>query len=167
MKVHFVFAPPLIKAKTAPIWEGTLPPLGILYLAAYLHKVQPDVELKATDGLLQGMDKTLAEIRSFQPDVLCVSFYTGSALGAYKLINKVNKEYPATVTIAGGPHATALPEDVLTHSATVVVVRGEGERTLTMLIALLLDGGKLTADVLANVDAVSYTHLTLPTILLV
>lgn len=156
MKVHFVFAPPLIKTKTAPIWEATLPPLGILYLAAYLHKVRPDVELKATDGLLQGMDKTLEEIRSFQPDVLCVSFYTGSALGAYSLLNLVKREYPEMITIAGGPHATALPEDVLTRSATDVVVRGEGEHTLAALITLLLDQGKLTADALANVDGVAF-----------
>lgn len=156
MKVHFVFAPPLIKTKIAPIWEAALPPLGILYLAAYLRKVLPSVKLKATDGLLHGMDKTLAEIRSFQPDVLCVSFYTGSALGAYKLINKVNKEYPETVTIVGGPHATALPEDVLSHSATDVVVRGEGECTLATLVGLLLDEGKLTVDVLADVDGVAF-----------
>ena len=156
MKVHFVFASPLVKTKTAPVWEAALPPLGILYLAAYLHRLRPDVELKATDGLLQGMNKTLAEIRSFQPDVLCVSFYTGSALGAYRLINWARQEYSEMVTIAGGPHATALPEDVLTHSATDVVVRGEGERTLATLITLLLDKGKLTADVLASVDGIAF-----------
>ena len=151
-----MFASPIVRTKSAAVWDAALPPLGILYLAAYLHQTRPDVELKATDGLLHGMDGTLAQVRSFGPDVLCVSFYTGAALGAYELIKRAKQECPEMIVIAGGPHATALPGEVLTCSAADVVVRGEGEHTLTTLITLLLDEGKLTADILPSVRGISF-----------
>lgn len=156
MKVHLVFAPPLLKPRAVPIWEAALPPLGILYLASYLKKAVPGVKLKATDGLLRGMDKTLAEVRAFGADVLGISFYTGSALGAYHLANQVKKEEPETFVIVGGPHATAVPGDVLSRSRTDVVVRGEGEQTLATLICELSQHGKLGPEELRDVDGIAY-----------
>jgi len=143
----------------APYWGAALPPLGILYLAGYLEKAVPGLQTKATDGLLHGMDHTLAEIREFRPDVLCVSFYTGSALGAYALINRAKEEFPMMEVIAGGPHATAVPEDVLTRSAANVVVRGEGEVVLARILERQLARGTLEPADLAGIAGIVYRGL--------
>jgi radical SAM superfamily enzyme YgiQ (UPF0313 family) len=156
MKVHFVFAPPLIKSRLAPLWQAALPPLGILYLASYLRKEWPEIETKATDGLAVGMEQTLAEILAFGPDVLCVSYYTGSALGAYRLMRAVSAEQRPALVVAGGPHATALPAEALTQSPVDIVVRGEGELALARLVGELLQHGRLDADMLSTIPGIAF-----------
>lgn len=158
MKIHFVFAPPLVKSKMAPLWEAALPPLGVLYLASYLQKSVSGIDLRVTDGLLRGMDQTIEEVRAFGPDVLCVSFFTGSALGAYHLINKLDAEIPNLYVIAGGPHATALPQDTLLKSSTDVVVRGEGEQVLAELVKFLVKSGKPSPDDLQMIQGVAFLN---------
>lgn len=44
------------------------------------------------------------------------------------------------VTIFGGPHPTALPKEALAHEAIDYVIPGEGEATLTELVACLTEG---------------------------
>lgn len=156
VKIHFVFAPPILKSRYGESWEGALPPLGILYLASYLRSKMEGLEIRATDGLIKGMEGTLSEVRAFRPDVLCASFYTAVALGAYKLINTVKAEFPDITVIVGGVHATALPGEALTHSATDVVVRGEGERTLFELIKLLNEFNSLSPTALKDIDGIVF-----------
>jgi radical SAM superfamily enzyme YgiQ (UPF0313 family) len=88
-----------------------------------------------TDGVRIGYRKALDEIREFNPDVLGVSFTTPAAGGAYQLVNEVKACLPETVVVCGGPHATAMPEDVLTRSKADYVIRGEGEATFYRLIS--------------------------------
>ena len=159
MKVHLVFAPPNIKSRIAPVWRAALPPLGVLYLAAYLRQALPDLDIRVTDGLLQGPGKTVDEIRVFGPDVLCISFYTGSALGAYDLAVKAKDACPGIWVIAGGPHATAVPADVLSRSPIDVVVRGEGELTLVDLIATLARNRGLSPDALRHQLGIAYREV--------
>jgi anaerobic magnesium-protoporphyrin IX monomethyl ester cyclase len=156
MKVHFVFAPPAHRLRYGESWEGALPPLGILYLASYLRSRIEGLELRATDGLLKGMQGALSEIRTFGPDVLCISFYTSVALGAYKVINTIKREFPNMKVIVGGVHATALPEEALTRSAADVVVRGEGEQTLFELIKLLSQANSFSQAALKDIDGIAF-----------
>ncbi len=156
MKVQLVFAPALTRSNFSSVLESAAPPLGILYLASYLRTAAPEVELSAVDGFMLGMEQTLANIRSFGPDLLCVSFYTGSACGAYALINQVKSEYPEIQVFAGGPHASALPEDVFTNSRTDVVVRGEGEKPLVVLVRHLLAGQELDSELLSGIPNIAY-----------
>lgn len=156
MKVQFVFAPPLVKPKFAPYWESALPPLGILYLAGHARASVHGLEFRATDGLQLGLASTVEDIVAYKPDVLCVSFYTGAALGAYELMRRVKVSLPDTWLIAGGPHATGVPEDVLENSPVDVVVRGEGEVTLAILLQMLQDGCRLTPTDLRFVQGVAY-----------
>jgi radical SAM superfamily enzyme YgiQ (UPF0313 family) len=156
MKVQFVFAPARTKTNFSSVLESASPPLGILYLAGYLRQAAPDVELAAVDGFMLGMEESLAQIRAFSPDVLCVSFYTGSAGGAYALINQVKREHPAVMVIAGGPHASALPEDVFAQSQTDVVVRGEGEQSLAALVIALRSGHKLDPELLSGIPNLAF-----------
>ena len=50
MKVHFILSPPIKKPKLGELSEGRIPPLGILYLVAYLRKKIDNLQIKVTDG---------------------------------------------------------------------------------------------------------------------
>src|SRR3989304_482343 len=110
MKAQLVFAPPLQHPKYGELGENITPPLGILYLAGYLRRQLPEIELNIIDGPKIGYQNTLGQIKSYRPDVLGVSFYTPVALSAFQLINDVKDYLPGTLIVAGGPHATALPK---------------------------------------------------------
>jgi radical SAM superfamily enzyme YgiQ (UPF0313 family) len=156
MRIQLIFAPPLNKPRYDEWYEGHLPPLGILYLASYLRKSFDGLELKATDGLIRGMQRTYDEIIDFRPDVLGVSVFTAVALGSYELINRVKQTLPKTLIVVGGPHPTALPQDVLIRSQADVVVLGEGEITLSELIGLYLDKGCWLEDELVGIKGIGY-----------
>jgi len=134
MRVQLVLAPRLKLQRTGGV-DYLYPPLGLLYLASYLRDKLSDVELKVTDGFLLGYPKTIEEVILFAPDILGVSFTTPAAAGAYKLINEIKPILPKTMIVCGGPHPTAMPEDVLLRSITDYVVRGEGETAFYNLIS--------------------------------
>lgn len=70
------------------------------------------------------------EIQEFEPDVVGFNLGTLSLLSTYELIKKV-KDLGFFI-IAGGPHATTRPEEVLRNRVDIVV-RNEGEVTLAEL----------------------------------
>lgn len=134
MKIHLVLAPAQTKPGLSSIMYDNYPPLGILYIAAYLRRHAQDVVLKATDGLLEGWDKTVEEIDRFGPDIVFVSFLTPFALSAYKFVDRLKVDHPETLIALGGPHATALPYEAFEMSRCDVVVAGEGEETSLELV---------------------------------
>jgi len=112
------------------------PPLGLLYLAAYVREKE-EVELRVIDGCRMGYKDLLAEISSFSPDILGLSFTTQAATGAYRLIKDIRSQKAgggSVLIVCGGPHATAMPEDVLLRSETDLVVMGEGEITFHEIV---------------------------------
>jgi radical SAM superfamily enzyme YgiQ (UPF0313 family) len=156
MKIHFVFPPVIKTPKYGELNIGCLPPLGILYLASYIRGKIGGIEMKATDGLLTGYKQTIANIESFKPDILAVSFYTANALSAFELINYFKYKYPYMFILAGGPHATALPEESLQRSNVDVVVIGEGEITFYELVNLYRKGLHHTAENLSKVNGIAF-----------
>lgn len=131
MKIH-LFYPPSAKHGGNPNWS--FPPLGILYLAAYVRKIYPEIEWRVSDGQLEGEDKCLKDFHAFQPDLSGVSFTTPHAAAAYKFIDKLKEEAPSTLVVCGGPHPTASPQDVLTQSCADLVVVGEGEQAFATIV---------------------------------
>ncbi|HLB24881.1 MAG TPA: radical SAM protein, partial [Nitrospirota bacterium] len=75
-----------------------------------------------------------------KPDVLGVSFTTQAATGAYAIINQVREELPGTFIVAGGPHPTLMPAEVLERSKTDLVGMGEGEDTFLEILQRLKEG---------------------------
>ena len=151
MKILLINAPKIGK-------EGVIrmmyPPLGLLYLAAYI-RVKEKVELKVIDGCQKAYEDLLSESISFSPDILGVSFTTQAATGAYKLINEIKKNgdgRDVPLIVCGGPHSTAMPEDVLLNSECDVVVMGEGEITFHEIVRKLM---KASLD-LSSILGVAY-----------
>lgn len=146
MKVLLLNAPPL---KKLGVIGQMYPPLGILYLAAYIREHYPPenrnskiekgksgLEIKVIDGYQERYSKILEKIFKFCPNVLGVSFTTQAATGAYEVINQVKAEGKGKdiFVVCGGPHSTALPEEVLQRSKADMVVIGEGEVTFYEIV---------------------------------
>lgn len=105
--------------------EGTLHPLGLLYLVSYLQKnstINLDFKYTVCD-----YEKALEE---FKPDIVFISSVTPYWNIAVQLA-KMSKGYGCDV-IVGGPHITALPTCLTKHMD--VAVLGEGEETILDLL---------------------------------
>ena len=71
--------------------------------------------------------------------IMLYSFATPQAEEVYREVDRARETKLQAVFVAGGPHPSALPEEVLEHFDFVVV--GEGEETLPDLIKAITDGG--------------------------
>lgn len=110
------------------------PPLGILYLASYVRRRIPAIEMRARDGYNEHIETVIHDVLDFKPDILAVSFTTQAATGAYEVINRIKAAQPDVLAVSGGAHPTILAEEVLTEYRTDLVVVGEGEETFFEIV---------------------------------
>lgn len=109
-------------------------PLGIAYLAAVLKNKGCLVKIinPRTKYQRLSIQKILNEIQEFSPDFIGLSLYTENIFPMYQYINKL--KILKIPLIAGGPHPSILPHEVLNNGIDIVV-RGEGEKTLSELLS--------------------------------
>ncbi|MFT3890014.1 MAG: cobalamin-dependent protein [Anaerolineales bacterium] len=110
------------------------PPLGLLYLATWLN--QHGYEAHVLD--LSSIQPEVWEQKIEWADVYGFSTFSTSYHRTLDILALVKKVNPNAVTVAGGPHATALPEDVKRYFDFVVV--GEGEQAMLHLMESLQCG---------------------------
>lgn len=138
-------------------------PIGICYVAASLREAGHAVRVVDTTG--EAIDRLTpladhpqmvrrglsdAEILDrIDPESRLIGFslmFTQDWLPARALIGKVRERFPQAVLVAGGEHATAEPEGVLTTSAVDYVLSGEGDRAICQLVEHL-EGSRPIAEV--------------------
>ena len=83
-----------------------------------------------------------ATVDEWCPTIVGISVFTEMALSAYRLAEEL-KSRDDVILVAGGPHATAIPQESLSRGFDVVV-RREGELPLVELCRALAAGGDLT-----------------------
>jgi len=116
------------------------PPLGLCYIANYLRKNGVDVKiidrkvLMTKNCLSHTAVNEMSEnqLKEFNPDIVGITVTTPTLFDVkhniIKTVRKVNKE---TAIVVGGPHASALPEDILQDNSDInIACRGEGEITM-------------------------------------
>jgi radical SAM superfamily enzyme YgiQ (UPF0313 family) len=117
------------------------PPLGILYLAAYLKERGVEAEVfDTTFSTLELLGRRLLEAR---PNV--IGIYTNlmtkvSVLAIIRFI-RMQPELTGARIVLGGPEVTHHADRFLAHGADVIVV-GEGEETLHALVSAWAGGGQ-------------------------
>jgi len=90
------------------------------------------------------LDGALKLARSLRPEVVGLSLYTVWVRKQYRFAARLKEELPQTTIVAGGPHATALPERTLAECRELdAVVIGEGELTFPEIIEALEAGKSL------------------------
>ncbi|MBS3819195.1 B12-binding domain-containing radical SAM protein [bacterium] len=137
MKVQ-LFVPP--GGYTAERWSqgSSMPPLGLLYLAAVLEKEGIRVQVVPSDILKMTWKQIKEKIQEFKPHLIGITSTTENRFQSFKLIRVAKKAYPSALTILGGPHASMAAEDSLEHIPELDgVIRGEGEKTLLALCQAL------------------------------
>ena len=147
MRVLLVNPPHSLSAHNPLASSGlSLPPLGLLYIAAFLRKEMPAAELKVLD--LPGRGLSAAdlekELAAFKPDLAGITVYTGAFTSAMNVSSAIKKACPECFVVAGGHHATARPGECLEKGAFDAVVSGEGERAFSELALKLQKREPLT-----------------------
>ena len=129
-------------------------PMGLSYLAAVLEQNQYEVnvlDLQITNPTPQQLESELSKTNA---DMVGVTTSTLTYWPAVEVVKAAKKVLPNALTVLGGPHVTALPEQTLNESPEVdIVVRGEGEKTILELAELC---SKRTPDNFRGVDGVTF-----------
>ena len=113
----------------------------------------PSLALELIAGNLAGYDVDILDLRcggdleetliSYQPDVVGVTSLTTEVHAALELLQRVKNMNPEIVTVAGGIHATLMPQDFQQAEVDVIVI-GEGEISFRELIQSLEKGANLS-----------------------
>lgn len=121
------------------------PNMGILSLIAYARQRMPDVQFIYMETGDPGSYP--ARIQEIEPNLIGMSFATCMEKVAYSEIDKIKQACPEIPVVCGGPHPTALPEDVMQNSQVDVCVVGEGEATFVELLEHYLYGSKSLEEI--------------------
>lgn len=117
---------------------GFSPPFGLLYLGAVLEREKHKVEIiefnsynrKDFDAEKEGLVKRVIDKKPDLIGITCMTAYVKIVKKLIPSLKKLRKDVPI---IVGGPHATALPEDMLNVGADIIVL-GEAESTILKII---------------------------------
>ena len=133
MKIQ-LFVPP--GGYFAERWSkgSSMPPLGLLYIAAVLEEDGHEVCVVPTDILEWNWARIRNEIRKYRADVIGVTSTTENRFQSFRLIKEAKKANRNALTVLGGPHASMAGEDCLEHIPELdLIVKGEGEMTMLEL----------------------------------
>ena len=123
---------------------ASFPPLGILYLAAFLR--EDGVELSVLDQSSKNFttEEVVKWISKEDPDILGLSAISSSGRTAATISKRAKELKPNIVTVMGNMYASLNPDRVLKKYPSVdIVVRGEGERTTADLVNKIENNGDL------------------------
>jgi len=106
----------------------TNPPLGLLYLGAVIRDAGYDVEVYDLAD-----KKAVSRIKLPSANIYGITAVTPTFPYANEIAQYISITHPESLLVVGGPHITAIPND-LTWTPFDVGVIGEGERTIIDLI---------------------------------
>jgi anaerobic magnesium-protoporphyrin IX monomethyl ester cyclase len=141
-----LFVPP--QGYVASRWShGTsMPPLGILYLAAVLESQGIEVDVVPADVLGYDWKQVEARIRNFNPDILGATTTTENRFDSFRLVELAKRLDPRVFTVLGGPHISMAAEDTMRHITDLdAAVVGEGENTLLELVRAVENGQNISS----------------------
>ncbi|MFQ5495173.1 MAG: B12-binding domain-containing radical SAM protein [Phycisphaerae bacterium] len=124
-------------------YDKAYPNLGILQLISYVEAHTP---LTRDDVVFLDQFHSLADhiriIEEQQPAIYGLSFAFLTQRVAYEAINEIKRRFPDLLIIAGGPHPTSVPQEVMDETLADIVCLGEGEMTLADIINEMVGGGR-------------------------
>lgn len=102
---------------------GTVPPLGLAYIAAVLEQHGIHVRILDANALHYSAEQVMEHVRNVKPDMIGISIMTPAHGFSAEIARGVSGE---CLTVAGGPHASGAAEALLNEGFDIAV-RGEGE----------------------------------------
>jgi anaerobic magnesium-protoporphyrin IX monomethyl ester cyclase len=145
MKILLIFPPYNLSEEFQGLSEvGNMqPPLGIAYIGAVLEKAGHEVKIIDAPPLGLGIKEIVKEAEIFSPDYIGLSVSTVDFNKSLELAKELKKKLNLLIII-GGPHVTAIPEEVMSYSGFDFGVIGEGEETIVSLLSALKNKTDLT-----------------------
>lgn len=119
-------------------------PLGLGYIAAYLRKHLPGIDVQ--------IFRNLDEVLDYHPDLAGISCMSSNFSEAVYASEKIKDEVGCPI-ILGGCHISSIPE-TLPDSFTAGVI-GEGEQTFLEIAELSERTGRLSAAELSAIDGLA------------
>jgi len=125
------------------LYPFTTPPMGILYLAAYL-RTKFDLDIKLVNQRAENYteDEVARQAVAFQADVVGFGTLTTSGRAFCELTRKVRQGLPNALILLGGPHTWAFQEKVMEGTEADAAVIGEGERAFEQILTAWFEGGR-------------------------
>jgi len=123
-------------------WRAN-PPLGLAYIASHLRQVGASVRILDMTPSELAVKDVKAVVQETCPALVGISFMTTQVGSARALARAAKDASTGCKVVVGGPHASALPREVLEEEPSIdFAVVGEGELTT----AELLDAVKACAS---------------------
>ena len=120
---------------------ATAPPLGLCYLAASLRQAKMRSRIIDALSFDKTIEETTEEIVAQNPRYVGISTTTVGIFRAGELAGEIKKTNPKIVTIIGGAHLAAVPQETMERfSQFDIGVIGEGEHTIVQLVQALDSG---------------------------
>lgn len=127
----------LLLTAPIPVQNATFP-IGLSYINTVLK--QKGYQVKVIDSIAPfkkySKDDISELIKTYKPDIVGFSLFINFITEVYDFLNELKQIFRDIIFIAGGPHATALPEELIQHGFDFVVV-GEGEETVIELVGAI------------------------------
>jgi len=136
-KILFLNPPLPLEELYGKLAEGgsELPPLGIAILAAVTRDNGYKTKILDAAALKLNYEQTVNEILKENPNYLAITSVTISIFNAAKIAKLIKEKNPNIITIIGGPHLTAVPEETMEKfSEFDIGVIGEAEETIVELL---------------------------------
>jgi len=114
--------------KQTPKTIGSLPPLGLLYIAGYLRdKFKGSVDIKIYNASNKSYDKLKEYVTEYKPDIIGISSFTHSLLDTIKTSKIMRNLFPNSLICIGGPHANDFPNELMSLNICDVIISLGGE----------------------------------------
>ena len=144
---------------------GAFPPLGILYVMAYLEKKAPHHKLYFKDCVAErGSHNDLIDyVNEIKPDIVAVTSFTVSMIDVCMAAKNIRAIVPDAHICLGGHHPIAFPFEAASLPEFDSIVVGEGEIVFTELVKAIEDKKPFTdiLGVYTNESIQKYRKTTL------
>ncbi|MCX5716026.1 MAG: radical SAM protein [Candidatus Omnitrophica bacterium] len=108
-------------------------PYGIASIGGKLRSEGHKVRIVDVTWSLKNLYELKDIIRDESPDYMGVSVTTPQVVVSLEICKMAKRIKPDCTIIVGGPHASALPEEMLLNKDIDIVVYGEGEVTMSLI----------------------------------
>ena len=155
--ILFIYPPFTVKERygNRPIGRvgGHLPPLGLAQLAAFVREQGYRVDLLDAVALDLSVEQVVERVATIEPQAVGFTALTSSFHRAVSVASHIRKVLPNILTLVGGPHASAVPQAVMSsNSCFDILVVGEGELTLLEIMERYRDLGYARSKLLGEHD---------------
>jgi radical SAM superfamily enzyme YgiQ (UPF0313 family) len=119
-------------------------PIGLLYVGTALNEAfgdRVDLRIESFEYKAEGIERVESLLGEWRPDLLGLRSLTMGRGPLHDVARIARERFGVPAIVAGGPHASDNPADVLANDAFDAAAVGEGENTAVDLVRRLLSNG--------------------------